>query len=191
MDAWEVGVQKHLASLPPEERKAFMAPATVDDCMVKIHAVRHRHRQTYHKLVEKLRPVIEPLQHFQGAIDVTCQVSPSLLSPVWGPIRAVITVGALELNGKGHTKLTSQLASDRLATLQTLSLFLERLVEPLKRFQTYENVFGGNPTLRSAIGLLYCDLIDFCTRTVRFYGKSSVRKCVRVIHVSRGSNMNA
>ncbi|KAI1139296.1 hypothetical protein F5Y05DRAFT_381436 [Hypoxylon sp. FL0543] len=158
MDAWELGVQKHLASLPPAERKAFMAPATVDDCMVKIHAVRHRHRQIYHRLVEKLRPVIEPLQRFQGAIDVACQVSPSLMSPVWGPIRAVIT-----------------LASDRIATLQTLSLFLERLVEPLKRFETYENVFGDNPTLRSAIGALYCDLIDFCTRTVRFYGKSSVR----------------
>ncbi|KAF2015743.1 hypothetical protein BU24DRAFT_450409 [Aaosphaeria arxii CBS 175.79] len=158
MNAWEVAVQKHLASLPPGERAAFQAPASVEDCMTKVHMVRHRHRQKYHKLLETLRPIIEPLERFQGAIDVIAQVQSGMIAPVWGPLRAVIT-----------------LASDRITTLQTLTRLLERLVEPLKRFQTYENIFSGNPALQAAIGALYSDLIDFCTRAVRFFGKRSVR----------------
>ena len=95
VDAWEYGVQRHLASLPAAEREAFMAPAHVDDCMEKIRLVRHRHRHGYHKLVETLRPVIEPLKHFEGAVDVLSQTNSGILSPVWGPIRAVITVNHL------------------------------------------------------------------------------------------------
>jgi hypothetical protein len=168
-----------------------MAPATVDECMTKIHVVRHRQRQSYHKMVEALSPLIVPLDRFQGAINIVCQMNPQILSPVWGPICAVITVGALvSSKSGGHSKLNEQLASDRLATLQTLSRFLERLVEPLKRFQTYENVFSGNPALQAAIGALYCDLIDFCTRTVRFFGKSSVRKCTHIVRTLKGSNGN-
>jgi hypothetical protein len=69
-----------------------MAPASVDDCMEKIRQVRHRHRQRYHKLMEMLRPLIEPLKRFEGAIDALAQINSGMVSPVWGPLKAVITV---------------------------------------------------------------------------------------------------
>ncbi|KAH8702659.1 hypothetical protein GQ44DRAFT_831837 [Phaeosphaeriaceae sp. PMI808] len=83
-----------------------------------------------------------------GAIDIISQLHNGCLAPVWGLLRAVIT---------------------------TVGLLLERLVELLKRFTTYENIFRGNVPLRHAIGSLYCNLIDFCSRAVKFYGKTSVR----------------
>lgn len=97
MDPWEKGVQRHLASLTPAERTAFMIPATADDCMANIQVVRHRNRQSYRKMIEAIVPLIPQLRRFEGAIDGVYQLSPRLPSPVWGPVRAVITVGASTL----------------------------------------------------------------------------------------------
>lgn len=92
LDAWEYGVQKHLASLPVAARQAFMAPASVDECMEKIRLVRYRQRNGYFQLMETLRPIIEPLKRFEGVIDVLSQTNSGMLSPIWGPIKAVVTV---------------------------------------------------------------------------------------------------
>ncbi len=67
------------------------------------------------------------------------------------------------------------MTSERLDTLQTLTKLLEQIVDPLKRFRDYEKLFRENVLLQNAIGMLYCDLLDFCTRVVRHYSRRSFR----------------
>jgi hypothetical protein len=66
-----------------------------------------------------------------------------------------------------------QLISDRLKTLQNLVVLLDRIVDPMKRFANYESLFGENELLQNAIAALYCDLLDFCFRIIRYHSRSS------------------
>ena len=49
------------------------------------------------RLLGLIRPLIEPLQRFEGAIDVLMQTHGAVASPVWGPLRMAITVRELGL----------------------------------------------------------------------------------------------
>ncbi len=115
-------------------------------------------KKGFDRLMLTLRPLIEPLKKFEGAIDVMVQTNSGIASPVWGPLRIVIT-----------------LASDRMATLENLTILLERIVGPLERFKNYEVLFKSNAAVQKAIGNLYCDLINFCTSVVKYHSRSSVR----------------
>ena len=53
-----------------------------------------------------------------------------------------------------------------------------RVVGSLERFTNYEALFNTNPAVQKAIGALYSDLIDFCTRVVQFHSRSSLRAMV-------------
>lgn len=59
--------------------------------------------------------------------------------------------------------------------LENLAMILDRVVSSLERCVNYEKLFETNTAVQKAIGILYSDLIDFCTRVVRFYSKSSLR----------------
>ena len=74
-----------------------------------------------------------------------------------------------------HGLLYLQLASDYFKTLESLAMNLNRVISSLERFTDDENLFKTNPAVQKAIGTLYGDVIDFCTRMVRFYSRSSVR----------------
>ena len=54
-------------------------------------------------------------------------------------------------------------------------MILHRVVSSLERHVNYEKLFETNAAVQKAIGVLYSDLIDFCSRVVRFYSKSSLR----------------
>ena len=54
-------------------------------------------------------------------------------------------------------------------------MILHRIIGSLGRFAGYEKLFKSNPAVEKAVGMLYVDLLDFCTRVVRFYTRSSVR----------------
>jgi hypothetical protein len=56
-----------------------------------------------------------------------------------------------------------------------LVVLLDRIVDPLKRFANYEALFSENDLLQNAIAALYCDLLDFCSRIIRYYSRSSFR----------------
>ena len=158
LDAWSVGVERFVATLPPEHRATFKAPASSDECMQLIEKAQLRNRK-FDRLARILRPLVDPLRRFEGSIDILVQTNSTFASPVWGPIKAVLTI-----------------ISDRLSTLQSLAVLLERLVDPLKRFRNYEVLFKESRQLRNAIGTLYCDLIEFCTRIVAHFCKTSLRK---------------
>lgn len=158
VNAWQVGVDRYLATLPPEVKQAFKAPASADDCLRLLQTARAKNRK-FDRLVAILQPLIEPLKRFESSIDTLVQTYSSVACPVWGPLKVLITI-----------------ASTRLSTLHNVVTLLERLVEPLRRFHNYEQIFRQNAALRQAIGSLYCDLIEFCTRLVAHESKSPLKK---------------
>jgi hypothetical protein len=137
-DAWSLGVERFIATLPPEHRATFKAPANSDECMQLINKARLRNRK-FDRLARILQPLVDPLRRFEASIDILIQTNSTFASPVWGPLKAVLTI-----------------IGDRLSTLQSLAVLLERLVDPLKRFQ-----------LQNAIEALYCDLIEVCELSSR------------------------
>ena len=55
-------------------------------------------------------------------------------------------------------------------------MILHRVVSSLERCVNYEKLFETNAAVQKAIGVLYSDFIDFCTRVIRFYSRSSLRQ---------------
>ncbi|KAI9154811.1 hypothetical protein HJFPF1_07368 [Paramyrothecium foliicola] len=45
----------------------------------------------------------------------------------------------------------------------------------ITRFNKYETLFKESLLVQQAIGALYCDYLDFCTRVITFYASSSIR----------------
>ncbi|CZR55933.1 uncharacterized protein PAC_05821 [Phialocephala subalpina] len=68
-------------------------------------------------------------------------------SPIWGPV-----------------KLAMMAANDRLETIEKLTQLLHRIVTSLERYSNYENLFHNHITVRNAVGLLYSDVLDLCSR---------------------------
>lgn len=158
VSAWQLGIDRYLATLPADLKHTFRAPASAEECLQLLQNVKTRNRK-FDRVVNLLQPLIEPLKTFEASVDVLVQTYSSIASPIWGPLRVLITI-----------------ASNRLSTLTHVATLIERLVEPLKRFHNYEITFLENTSLRQAIGNLYCDLIEFCTRLVAHESKSPLRK---------------
>ena len=156
--AWQAGVQRYLSTIPVEFKDALKTPSSPAECVQLLQAAQARNRKL-DRLVTIFKPLVEPVKRFEASVDVLVQTYSSVASPIWGPIRLLVTV-----------------ASTRLATLQSVVILIERLVEPLKRFNDYERLFKDNAALRHAIGCLYCDLIEFCTRVVFHQTKSPFKK---------------
>jgi hypothetical protein len=174
---WQYAVEKHLSCLSGTQRARFVAPANADECLELIRQAQGRKK--YERFMVALRPLIEPLKRFEGSIDVLVQAQSCIASPVWGPLRMVVTVctPASYIPSKWPSSDWQQLISDRLKTLQNLVVLLDRMVDPLKRFANYEFLFSENELLQHAIAALYCDLLDFCSRIIRFYSRSSFCSC--------------
>lgn len=159
-DAWQLAVQRYLASLPDAQKAAFKVPANAGMCLDMIIQAQGR-KKGFTRLMELVKPLIDPLKRFEAAIDVIMQTHGAIASPIWGPLRMVITM-----------------ASDHYKTLESLAMILYRVVGSLEKFTNYETLFKTNPAVQKAIGALYSDLIDFCTRVVQFHSRSSLRAMV-------------
>ncbi|KAF4625229.1 hypothetical protein G7Y89_g12938 [Cudoniella acicularis] len=88
-DAWQIAVETHLASLTASQKAAFVAPANTDDCM-KLITKSYRARG-FSRILNVMRPIIDPLRRFEAMIDVLVQTNGGLCSPIWGPLRFAIT----------------------------------------------------------------------------------------------------
>ncbi|KAL9131318.1 MAG: hypothetical protein Q9175_006790 [Cornicularia normoerica] len=159
-DAWQLAVQQYLSSLPDAQKAAFKVPANAGMCLDMIIQAQGR-KKGFTRLMELVKPLIDPLKRFEAAIDVIIQTHGAIASPIWGPLRMAITM-----------------ASDHFKTLESLAMILYRVVGSLERFTNYETLFKTNPAVQKAIGALYSDLIDFCTRVVQFHSRSSLRAMV-------------
>jgi hypothetical protein len=87
---WPWAVEKHIASLSPTQKKIFIEPAGPDDCVELIRQAQGRRK--HDRFMVALRPLIEPLKRFEGSIDVLVQAQSVIASPIWGPLRMVVTV---------------------------------------------------------------------------------------------------
>jgi len=70
----------------------------------------------------------------------------------------------------------TQVANDHLETLEKLTLALQRIVASLERYANYEMLFKNHMNTQKAICTLYVDLLDLCTRVIRFHSRSSICK---------------
>lgn len=59
-------------------------------------------------------------------------------------------------------------------TIEKLARVLQRIVASLERYSNYEILFKNNLNTQKAIGALYSDLIDLCTRVVKFHSRSAL-----------------
>ena len=91
LDAWQLAVQQHRAKLPGAQKAAFEAPADAEMCLRMITLAQGR-RRGLTRLMELIRPLIDPLKRFESAIDILAQTHGAVASPVWGPVRMAITV---------------------------------------------------------------------------------------------------
>jgi hypothetical protein len=89
-EAWQAAVETHLATLTQSQRAAFQAPSGPDDCM-SIIAKSHR-RRGFTRVLEAMRPVLEPLRRFESVIDVVVRMNGGIGSPIWGPLKHAIMV---------------------------------------------------------------------------------------------------
>jgi len=89
-EGWEAAIQTHLASLTPAQRKEFQSPASAEACLCAIENSKRNRRLT--RILERMRPVIQPLNRFEGVIDVLVQTNGGIGSPIWGPLKFAATV---------------------------------------------------------------------------------------------------
>jgi hypothetical protein len=89
--SWQNAVDLYLSRLKPAERGAFKAPANAQECIALLTKTQRR-KTKLTRILDLLRPAIDPLKRFEGAIDVVVQVNAGIASPIWGPLRVVITV---------------------------------------------------------------------------------------------------
>ncbi|KAF7505478.1 hypothetical protein GJ744_000725 [Endocarpon pusillum] len=89
--AWKYTIDRYLSSLSDTQRKTFSTPATPEECLDLIRQAQGRKK--YDRFIVALRPLIEPLKRFEGSIDVLVQAQSGIASPIWGPLRMVVTVG--------------------------------------------------------------------------------------------------
>ncbi|KAI2604392.1 uncharacterized protein GGS25DRAFT_525677 [Hypoxylon fragiforme] len=154
---WQDTVQTFVMDLDPASRAAFKAPATPNDCIDVLLATQRR-RTRLTRILSLMNPAIAPLKRFESAIDVIVQVNAGIASPIWGPLRIVVTLSA-----------------DHFRTLESIAMIIHKIISSLQRFTKYEELFQKNQLVQDAIGALYCDYLDFCVRITRFYSTSSLR----------------
>lgn len=56
--------------------------------------------------------------------------------------------------------------------MERLTFIVGKITNSIERVQDFEVLFASHVGVQKAIGLLYADLVDFCTRVIRFYAKS-------------------
>lgn len=93
---WQDTVQTFVMDLDPASRAAFKAPATPNDCIDVLLATQRR-RTRLTRILSLMNPAIAPLKRFESAIDVIVQVNAGIASPIWGPLRIVVTVSVFHI----------------------------------------------------------------------------------------------
>lgn len=83
-EAWQLAVHQYLSSLPDAHKAASKIPANAGMCLDMIIQAQGQ-KKGFIRLMDLLKPLIEPLKRFEGAIDVIMQTHGGVASPIWGP----------------------------------------------------------------------------------------------------------
>jgi hypothetical protein len=65
--------------------------------------------------------------------------------------------------------------------LDYLDRTLSAICENIDRIMCYEDIFGRNDMVQRALGFLYADYLDFCTRLIQYNKKRAGKN---VLHLS-------
>ena len=132
-EAWQSAIQRYMTSLTAAQKASFKVPENAETCLDMISQAQGR-KKGFTRLMELLKPLIDPLKRFEAAIDVIMQTHGAIASPIWGPLRMAITM-----------------ASDHFKTLESLAMILYRVVGSLERFTNYETLFKTNPAVQGLL----------------------------------------
>jgi hypothetical protein len=148
-DLWKRAVSEYTSKLSPAQRQAIMAPATVDECL-QILITNSSRKRTFTRILESFRSIIDTLKRFEGSIDVLTQISTGIASPIWGPLRAAMTVTLMFYQACCHTYQTClitanfmhQMASEHFSSIERLMFVVDKLLAAFSDIRTLRKCFS-------------------------------------------------
>ncbi|KAH0544757.1 hypothetical protein FGG08_001124 [Glutinoglossum americanum] len=149
---WKAATQSHLSRLDPQLRACFEASTDADS------AISVSRRSDY-VVGARFRFLKRPLDRFGGVVDVLTQTNSGVGSPIWAPLATAC------LLCRGHGDLMGKIRE-----------FVVRILSSVDRISRYEVVFETDASVRSAIGMLYSDYVDFFVRIAIFARESFLRE---------------
>ncbi|RYP65442.1 hypothetical protein DL771_008314 [Monosporascus sp. 5C6A] len=125
----------------------------------------------------KIRPYLDRLQGYSGAIDTFVQAKPDILALIWGPIKLLI-------------QWTSTLAKSLDALINTTA----EIGGLLPEFSHATKLFGDNSYINHVLALFFQDILDFYLVALKFFSmtrKTFLAACVINGAISHGRTIFA
>ena len=112
-DAWTRARNRFVEDLTSDERRLYYQ-ATPELILYDASAAEKRHQSSSssRNILEKLRPFVEAIDQYGGAMDVYANTYPLVMSPLWGSIRVILHVKAL-----GNLLTRSNVVTDPFSSL--------------------------------------------------------------------------
>jgi hypothetical protein len=104
--------------------------------------------------LRRLQPLIDGLQRYSSVIEQFVNVKPNILAFIWGPI-----------------KLFLQISSTHVKCFNIILNALRRIGENLPRFESFENIFKGDPRIKRVLLWIYSDILEFYAEVLNFLRK--------------------
>jgi hypothetical protein len=110
--------------------------------------------------LRRLQPFIDGLQRYSSIIEQFVNVKPNILAFIWGPI-----------------KLFLQISSTHVKCFDIILNALRRIGENLPRFESFENIFKGDPRIKRVLLWIYNDILEFYAEVLNFLRKKGQYTC--------------
>lgn len=88
-DAWQYAIRKYIDTLSESQKATFIAPTSAESCLGVIYGSERRRGVT--RVLEIMRPILEPLKRFERVLDAVTQVH-GIGSAIWGPVKLAMIV---------------------------------------------------------------------------------------------------
>ena len=135
----------------------ILQTTTIDqvyDFTNKLQEEQAKHGHMRH--LAKIRPFLERLQGYAGAIDTFVQVKPEILALIWGPIKLLLQ----------WTSILKQSFDELVKTIADVGDLLPEFEEVMK-------LFGHNKQMKDVLALFFQDILDIYVIALKFFSLSS------------------
>jgi len=153
-DAFKIAIQNFKKALKDDKVYAEILQTTsveqVYDLTDKLQAEQMKRNGL--KGLSKIKPYLERLEAYTGAIDTFVQVKPEILALIWGPIRLLI-----------------QWASLVSASLVGLINMAAQIGYLLPEFGHAKRMFGDKEQINLLLALFFQDILDFYSVALKFF----------------------
>ncbi|KAH8152885.1 uncharacterized protein LAJ45_03111 [Morchella importuna] len=149
--------------LKDEELALLKKNASIGDVLQAIKDAKVKNesgRSTATNLIHKITPAyIEKLDRFSKVIEIAIQSHPEIAALAWSGVKFVILI-----------------SQDIFRTYEKICTILEKISLCVERFSHILSLYGRTNLLDSRVVTFYCDIIEFCLETTKFYARSKLRK---------------